>query len=109
MKQSEAIKFYSRRDVASFIAQVSQDREVAVQLHTGNFGKRPQIIQFPKDISTYARDGATSFHISQERWRNPLKLSEADAREKLNELRIGWDFIIDIDSPDFKISTIAAE
>jgi len=108
MKQSEAIKYYSRKEISNFIAQVCQDREVAVKMQN-SFSKRPQIIQFPKDIISFAREGGSSFHISQERWSDPLKLSEQLNQKQMDTLRIGWDFIIDIDCPDFKISTLAAE
>ena len=109
MKQSEIIKFYSRRDVASFIAKSSENREVAVQLQGGRYGRRPQIIQFPNDVISLAREGATSFHISQEKWQDPMKISDTLTKKEFEDLRIGWDFIIDIDCPDFKISTIGAE
>ncbi len=109
MRQSEAIKYYSKSEIKAFIAKVSQDREVAVQFQGGHYSKRPQIIQFPSDISSFAKEGATSFHISQERWQDAMKLSPEITPQEMNNLRIGWDFIIDIDCPDFKISTLAAE
>ncbi len=109
MRQSEAIKYYSKLEICSFIAKVSQNREVAVQLQGGHYSKRPQIIQFPQDITSFAQEGGTSFHISQERWSDPLKLSSEITPAEMEKIRIGWDFIIDIDCPDFKISTLAAE
>jgi len=109
VKQSVAIQHYSKIEVMKELVRVSQDREVGIQFQGEIYGKRPDIIQFPKEIEQLARKGATSFHISQERWFDPMQLSSETTRRQLEALRKGWDLIIDIDCPWFDYSTIAAE
>jgi DNA primase large subunit len=109
MKQSIAIQHYSNPLVMKELVRVSQDREVGTQLQGGFFGKRPDILQFPKEVESLGRNGVTSFHVSQERWSDPMQLSSDSTRRQLDTLRIGWDLIIDIDCPWFDYSTIAAE
>jgi DNA primase catalytic subunit len=109
MKQSIAIAHYSNPGVMKEITRVSQDREVGIIMQGGHFGKRPDIIQFPKEVEAMARRGATSFHISQERWFDPMQLSQNSTKRDLDDLRKGWDLIIDIDCPHFDYSTLAAE
>jgi len=109
MKQSDAIRWYSRPDVALAIVNSAEDKEVAVLLNKGGFGKRPQILQFPADVKEFARRGTTSFHISVENFSDPLKLSPETTERELTELREGWDLIIDIDCPWFEYSKKTAQ
>lgn len=109
MRQSEIIRYYSRREIKGEISRTCERREVAIRFQGGAFGKRPEMISFPKEIEQLARRGATSFHISQERWSDPLKLTPEISKTEMDKLRIGWDFIIDIDCPWFEYSTLAAE
>ena len=109
MKQSIAIQHYSNPKVMSELVRVSQDREVGIVLQGGFYGKRPDILQFPKEVEAMGRNGATSFHISQERWFDPMQLGPDSTRRQQDALRKGWDLIIDIDCPWFDYSTIAAE
>jgi len=104
MKQSDIIRWYSRTDVGLKIVESADNKEVAVQLLSGRFGKRPNVLQFPKDVSDFARNGVTSFHISVENWDDPLRLSGESTEHFLNELRKSWDLIIDIDCPWFEYS-----
>ncbi len=101
MRQSEIIAHYSNPVVKKEIARVAEGREVAVQFQGGAFGKRPQVIQFPQEIESFARSGATSFHISLEQWTDPLKLNPDINRREMDALRKGWDLVIDIDCDDF--------
>lgn len=109
MKQSIAIQHYSKPEVMKEIARVSVDREVGIVMQGGKFGRRPDIIQFPNEVESMARRGATSFHISQERWFDPMQLSPDTTKRQMDALRKGWDLIIDIDCPWFDYSTLAAE
>ncbi len=108
VRQSEVIKHYSNPAVAAELIRVSQDREVSVQLRSKGYGKRPSVLQFPAEVKDLVRSGATSFHMSEERWSDPMQLRTDMNKRELNDLRIGWDFIIDIDCPWFEYSTIAA-
>jgi DNA primase catalytic subunit len=109
MKQSIAIEWYSRLEVRAELVRVAQDREIGVQLQGGRYGKRPDVLQFPKEVESMARKGATSFHVSQERWLDPMRLSSDSTKRELDNLRKGWDLIIDIDCAHFDYSTLAAE
>ncbi len=109
MKQSDVIRWYSRPEIALAISQSAENKEVAVLLNKGGFGKRPQILQFPADVKEFARRGTTSFHISVENFSDPLKLSPETTEGQLTELREGWDLIIDIDCPWFEYSKKTAQ
>ncbi len=107
MEKSEILDFYSRKDVQREITSTVKNREVAVNF-TKTFGKRPDIIQFESDILELAKKGATSFHISEERWSDPLKLKPGMTKQQLDDLRIGWDLVLDIDCKTFEYSKIGA-
>ena len=51
----------------------------------------------------------TSFHASEELWKNPLQIDTSMKRHELDALRSGWDLIIDIDCTVFDYSKIAAD
>lgn len=98
MLPRDIIAYYSRKEVQEAIAKASLDREVAVRYLEGTFGKRPDSIQFPGDIKEFAKKGATSFHISCERWQDPLTLQAGLTKKQLDGFRKGWDLLIDIDT-----------
>jgi len=100
------LQFYARRDVQDAMVALAKDREVAVKYGDGGFGKRPDMIQYPSDVLEFARNGATSFHVSEERWRNPLEIVTGMPKKELDGLRIGWDCVLDIDSPYVEYSQI---
>lgn len=102
------LKFYSRKDVQKEILRSAKDREVAFKFGDKGFGKRPDILQFEGDVFEMAKQGVTSFHISEERWSNPLGLNTGMSKKQLDDLRIGWDLILDVDGP-FEVSKIAAQ
>ncbi|MBU2638912.1 MAG: hypothetical protein KJ955_08105 [Nanoarchaeota archaeon] len=97
MQPNEIIAYYSRRDIQKAIWESAKDREVAVRVNE-SFAKRPDTIEMPGDVADWARKGATSFHISEERWVTPLDLKTGMTKKQLDELRNGWDLIIDIDT-----------
>ncbi len=74
-----------------------------------SFGTRPDSLQYPADIFEMAKNGATSFHCSEELWRDPLAISTGMNEKQLAGLRIGWDFLLDIDSKYLDYSKILAE
>ncbi len=81
-------EYYSREDIINAIFSVSKNREVVGSKSDGSYVKRPNILQYPGDIKEAVKNGVVSFHLSVERWKNPMVLDE----------RIGWDFVLDIDS-----------
>ncbi|MBT7238082.1 hypothetical protein HN865_04470, partial [Candidatus Woesearchaeota archaeon] len=100
----DPISYYSKNEIKTEIAFNSQKREISVMHGLGKFGKRPDIIQFENDIVELVKRGATSFHISEEHWSNPLELKPGMKKKDLDSLRRGWDFVLDIDSPDLEDS-----
>jgi len=100
MQQGEIIDYYSK--AAKVIAQFAKDREVGVALADGRYMKRPDVIAYPRDIVEKAREGAATFHMSVERWKNPMQIGTAK-QDELNDLRKGWDLVIDIDAK-FKLT-----
>src|SRR3989338_7529848 len=73
-----------------------------------SFGKRPDALQYESDILEHVKKGATSFHCSEELWKDTLELSIEHKEQDLNELRIGWDLLLDVDSPYLEYSKIYA-
>jgi len=100
--------YYSRQDIQKAICEFSENREVVPRYFEG-FGKRPDSLQYPRDIFEMAKKGATSFHCSEELWQDPLKIVTGMSEQQLNELRIGWDLLIDIDSKYIDYSKICTE
>lgn len=100
--------YYSREDVRRAIFNFSKDRECVPRYFEG-FGKRPDSFQYEQDILEQAKKGATSFHCSEELWDDPLALSTELSPKELNELRKGWDLLLDIDSPYLEYSKIYAD
>lgn len=102
------LKYYSRKEVQEAIFANATNREVAVKFGESGFGKRPDVLQYPRDVYELAKEGATSFHASEELWSNPLALNPNLRRKELDALRIGWDLVLDIDTKHVEFSKIAA-
>jgi DNA primase catalytic subunit len=100
--------YYSKPEIQNILFEFSKDREVCPRYFEG-FGKRPDSLQYPNDIFELVKKGATSFHCSEELWKNPLKIETGMAEKQLNELRKGWDLLIDIDSKYIDYSKISAQ
>jgi len=103
-----ALSYYSRKDVLDAIFKFSHNREVSPRYFEG-FGKRPDSFQYPADILSLVKRGATSFHCSEEIWSDPMQLSTDLNQEQLNNLRTGWDLVIDIDCKWIDYSKKAAQ
>ncbi|MFC1769113.1 DNA primase small subunit domain-containing protein [Nanoarchaeota archaeon] len=106
---STLLNHYKRDEIQQAIINNSSNREVATRFGGGGFGKRPDILSYPGDVLELVKQGATSFHASEELWRNPLHLDPNLRRKELDNLRIGWDLLLDIDCPFLEYSQIAAE
>ncbi len=99
--------FYSRKDIQEKIFNFCKNRETVPRYLEG-FGKRPDILDYPSDIISLVKRGATSFHCSEEIWSDPLKINTDMSIEDYDQIRTGWDFLIDIDSKYLDYSKIAA-
>lgn len=105
---SVSLSHYKRSDIQEEIIANSKDREIAVKFND-NFGKRPDILRHRNDVLELAKQGATSFHASEELWKNPLQIDISMKKHELDSLRTGWDLVIDIDCGMFEYSKIAAD
>ena len=99
---------YKRPEIQKEIVEAAKDREIATQFKEG-FGARPDTLSYPSDILELTKAGATSFHMSEERWSNVLSLNTKLKKKDLEELRSGWDLILDIDCKFIEYSKITAD
>lgn len=88
--------YYSRSDIQKAIFEFSKNREISPRYFEG-FGKRPDSLQFQGDVFGLVKKGATSFHCSEEIWEDPLKIYTGMDKRESNEVREGWDLLVDID------------
>ncbi|MEK6861304.1 MAG: DNA primase small subunit domain-containing protein [Nanoarchaeota archaeon] len=109
ISNEEVLRYYSRKDVQKAILNISKNREVSVKFGDKGFSKRPDILLYENDIMDFVKQGATSFHISEERWSDPMLLKSGMSRKDLDELRLGFDCIIDVDSDFVEFSKIATK
>jgi len=108
--RNELKKFYNEnREVVEDIVKISYNREVGYLLENMKFGPRPSVIENVGDFFTMLDKGAISFHISLERWSNPMMLKDVKSKKEMNNLRIGWDLILDIDTEEFEISKLVTK
>jgi DNA primase catalytic subunit len=101
--------WYSREKVRKAILDFAKNREVVSVFSDGSYGRRPDCLNYDGDILQAVAEGTVAFHSSVERWENPMRLDVGMKREDLNNLRIGWDLLIDLDVKDFEIAKIATK
>jgi len=106
---SDTLKHYKREDIRNEILEGAKDKEIAIKFGDKGFGKRPDVLKYPDDVLELAKQGATSFHASEELWRNPLRLDPLMKKKDMEDLRIGWDLVIDIDCKYLDYSKITAD
>ncbi len=106
--KSKLLSYYKRKDIQEAIAEASQDKEVVGSFGGKGYAKRPDVIQYPQDVMELVKNGITSFHASEELWHNPLLLTTDMKRSDQDELRKGWDLVLDIDCPFWDFSKIIA-
>lgn len=100
--------YYSRPDIRKAIYEFSKNRECIPRYYQG-FGKRPDTFMYESEVLESVRKGATSFHCSEELWTDPLEISTELTKKELEDLRCGWDLLLDIDSPYLEYSKIYAD
>ena len=105
---SASLGYYKRPEVQEAIVAHAAGKEVAVRFNE-QFGKRPDVLQYAGDVLEFAKRGATSFHCSEELWSSPLQLKPLMGRKELDELRMGWDLVLDVDCKHLEYSKVAAD
>ncbi|HLD57731.1 MAG TPA: hypothetical protein VJA47_05460, partial [archaeon] len=104
MTPQEIVSYYSREDIQNALLDFAKNREVAGAYADGGYSKRPNTIVYGGDILAAVRNGIIEFHSSIERWSQPLAIKEGNQQE----LRVGWDLILDIDCDFVEHGKIAA-
>ena len=102
---STILQHYKREDIQKEMLANATDREIAVRFQD-KFGPRPDVLKYASDILELAKQGATSFHASEELWSNPLQLNADMKRHELEKLRKGWDLVIDVDCKHWEFSKL---
>ena len=102
------LQHYSRKDIQKAILSISKNREVVAKLKGDRFNRRPDVLLHEADILELVKQGATSFHMSVERWNDPLKLTQSMGKREMDQLRSGWDLLLDIDSKFVEYSKVGA-
>ncbi len=103
LQLATTLSYYKRPDVQERILEGARNREVWIK-YGERPGKRPDVLVHGRDVFEAARQGATSFHISVERWYSPLDLAGVSSPGELNEMRAGWDLIIDVDCEYWEVA-----
>ena len=63
---STLLKYYKREDVRAAIVGAAEDKEVAIKYGEKGYGKRPDVVRHSKDVLEFVKQGASSFHCSEE-------------------------------------------
>ena len=108
MMENLFLDYYKRKEIQEEILYNAKNREVIAKFRE-SFSKRPDILKYTGDVLELAKQGATSFHASEELWKNPLQLSPDLKKHELDALRTGWDLLIDIDCPYWEYSKLIAK
>ena len=106
MDLSTSLTYYKQKKIREAITKFAEDKEISARFYNGGFSKRPGVILYPNDVLEFAKKRAQSFHCSEELWWNPQQISTGMKRAELNELRKGWDLILDVDCPDWEFSKL---
>jgi len=107
MLLSKTLTFYKQTKIQEQLVEQAKNKEVAFKFSTF-FGKRPEVLRYPSDVLELAKQKITSFHCSEELWKNPLRISTELKKQEIEDLRKGWDLILDIDCKFFSYSQAAA-
>ena len=109
MDRGTLLRYYKQKSVQDALVRAAQDKEIAVRFGDKGYGKRPDTLVYPRDVFEFVQQGATSFHCSEELWENPLRLHVEMKKGDMENLRKGWDLLLDIDCAFLEYSGIAAD
>ena len=103
------LRHYKREDIQNEMVLHAKDKEVVGSFKGECYAKRPDILSYPRDIIELVKQGITSFHASEELWKNPLQLDPMMRKQEVEELRKGWDLVIDVDCPYWPYSKLITD
>ncbi|MBI5391480.1 hypothetical protein HZB00_00600 [Candidatus Woesearchaeota archaeon] len=104
----DVLEYYQRKDVQAQLLKIAKERECQAWFKDIR-GKRPDAVHYMGDVHDLVKQGMSSFHISEERWNDPLLLKPGMLRKDLDRVRLGWDCIIDLDSKHLPYSFVTAK
>src|SRR3989338_9203599 len=117
LTKSSVLKYYKRKEIQEALIAHARNKEIGLRFGQ-SFGKRPDVLRYPREIldltqqsissAEWKTEQALSFHASEELWENPLALSTGQSRKELDELRTGWDLVLDIDCKIVDYSKLCA-
>lgn len=104
MNQRQIFDYYSREDIQEELLRLAKNKEIVGVFRNGSYGERPNTFIYPQDIISTVKSGSVEFHFSLEYWKNPIQIKKTN----YEQLRSGFDFILDIDCKDTEHGKIAA-
>ena len=63
---STLLKHYKRADIQQALVSAAERKEIAVSYGGTGYGKRPDVLSYPRDVLEMVKQGATSFHYGNE-------------------------------------------
>ncbi|MBN2101589.1 MAG: hypothetical protein JW716_01820 [Candidatus Aenigmarchaeota archaeon] len=105
MAINPVFRYYYRDDVREAMVKAARKREIAGVFDGGGFSSRPDMVKNPSDILEMVKKGAIEFHCSIERWTNPMSIRQ----DNYDDIREGWDIILDLDCKDTEHGKEAAK
>ncbi len=102
---AKTLSFYKKREVQEALVAHAEHKEISIH-YQNYFGKRPDALFASGDVMDLAQKKASSFHASEELWSNPLAIKTGMSKKEIQDLRIGWDLILDIDCPYWPLAKI---
>ena len=103
---SNVLRHYKRLEVQKLIVDAAHLKEAVGSYGGKGYAKRPDVLMYPADVMELVKNGVTSFHISEETWSNPLDIKTGSSPKESNDLRSGWDLVLDIDCPYWEFAKI---
>jgi predicted RNA-binding Zn-ribbon protein involved in translation (DUF1610 family) len=103
---SRVLKHYKRVEVQKEIVNAALNKEAVGSYGGKGYAKRPDVLMYPNDVLEQVKNGITSFHVSEENWSHPQRISLEMKKKEYDELRKGWDLVLDIDCPYWEFSRI---
>ncbi|MBW2996062.1 hypothetical protein KY332_02045 [Candidatus Woesearchaeota archaeon] len=103
------LRHYKREDIQNELVFHSKNKEAVGSFKGEGYAKRPDTLTYPRDVLELVKQGITSFHASEELWSNPLQLDPLLKKQEIEQLRIGWDLVIDIDCPHWSYSKLITD
>jgi DNA primase catalytic subunit len=105
---SKVLRHYKRIEVQNAIVAAAQNKEAVGSFEGHGYAKRPDTIVYPNDVMEQVKNGVTSFHVSEELWKNPQMIAVEMKKHEYDAMRIGWDLVLDIDCPYWEFAKITA-